>query len=143
MPFVRVWIHFVWSTKNHQPQLTKELRPLLFKHIKENARKKRIHLDSINGHLDHVHALVGLKADQSISRIAQLLKGESSHWVNDQKLTPIKFEWQDEYFAVSVSESAVEEVRRYILNQEEHHRKKTFGEEYREFLQKYGFRDEG
>ncbi|HXG37273.1 MAG TPA: transposase, partial [Bacteroidota bacterium] len=49
----------------------------------------------------------------------------------------------DEYFAVSVSESAVEEVRRYILNQEEHHSKKTFGEEYREFLQKYGFRDEG
>jgi REP element-mobilizing transposase RayT len=81
-----------------------------------------------------VHALVSLGADQAISKVAQLLKGESSHWVNQQKITPTPFEWQDEYCALSVSESGVEAVRRYIERQEEHHRKKTFGEEYEEFV---------
>ena len=69
----------------------------------------------------------------------QLIKGESSFWVNKQKLIKSKFEWQDEYFAISVSESQVKAVRKYILNQEEHHKKKTFKQEYDEFIQKYGF----
>jgi REP element-mobilizing transposase RayT len=68
-----------------------------------------------------------------------LIKGESSFWINKNKLTIEKFEWQDEYFAVSVSESMLDKVRDYIKNQEEHHRKKTFQEEYDEFISKYGF----
>jgi REP element-mobilizing transposase RayT len=68
-----------------------------------------------------------------------LLKGESSYWINKNKLIKTKFEWQDEYFAVSVSESAVKKVRDYIKNQEEHHRKKSFQEEYNEFMRVYGF----
>jgi REP element-mobilizing transposase RayT len=67
-----------------------------------------------------------------------LLKGESSHWINIHKLANLKFEWQDEYIAVSVSESNVETVRRYILNQEEHHRTKSFAEEYDELMKNYG-----
>jgi putative transposase len=70
-----------------------------------------------------------------------LIKGESSFWVNKEKLTREKFEWQDEYIALSVSESGVENVRKYIYNQEEHHRKKTFGEEYQEFLRIHGLSD--
>ena len=69
----------------------------------------------------------------------QLIKGESSFWINKMQLTKEKFEWQDEYFAVSVSESVVEKVRNYIRNQEEHHKKKTFQDEYEEFIRKYGF----
>jgi putative transposase len=68
-----------------------------------------------------------------------LLKGESSYWINKNKLIRQKFEWQDEYFAVSVSESAVNRVRENIKNQEEHHRKKSFQQEYDEFMRKYGF----
>ena len=68
-----------------------------------------------------------------------LLKGESSYWINKNKLIREKFEWQDEYFAVSVSESAVNKVRDYIKNQEEHHKKKSFQQEYNEFMRKYGF----
>jgi len=68
-----------------------------------------------------------------------LLKGESSYWINKQKLTPNKFEWQDEYFAVSVSESAVNYVRNYIKNQENHHKKKPFADEYQKFIDKYKF----
>jgi len=69
----------------------------------------------------------------------QLIKGESSFWINKQGLTKEKFEWQDEYFAVSVSESMIDKVREYIKNQEEHHSKKTFQQEYDEFINKYGF----
>ena len=68
-----------------------------------------------------------------------LLKGESSNWINKNEIFHNKFEWQDEYFAVSVSESALNRVRTYNKNQEEHHRKKTFQEEYNEFMHKYGF----
>ena len=70
----------------------------------------------------------------------QLIKGESSHWINQQKLTLEKFEWQDEYFAVSVSESMVDRVRNYIKNQEVHHAKKTFQEEYDLFFERYSFK---
>jgi len=68
-----------------------------------------------------------------------LLKGESSNWINKNEIFRKNFKWQDEYFAVSVSESAVNRVRDYIKNQEEHHRKRSFQEEYSEFMQKYGF----
>lgn len=139
MPYVRVWIHLIWSTKDRAPLLTKELRNQVINHIKENASKKDIYFDTINGVSDHVHALVSLKADQTISKVTQLLKGESSYWVNKENLARGKFEWQDEYIAVSVSESMVDKVREYIKNQEEHHRKKTFAEEYQDFMEKYGF----
>ena len=139
MPYVRVWVHLIWSTKDRTPLLTKELRHQVINHIKANASNKGIFLATINGVSDHVHALVSIKADQTIAKVTQLLKGESSHWVNAEKLVHGKFEWQDEYIAISVSESMVEKVRKYIKNQEEHHRKKTFTEEYREFIEKYGF----
>jgi putative transposase len=139
MPYVRVWIHLIWSTKDWAPLLTKELRHQVKNHIKENASSKGIFLDSINGVSDHVHALVSIKADQTIAKVTQLLKGESSHWVNTVKLSHGKFEWQDEYIAISVSESMVGKVREYINKQEEHHQKRTFAQEYRELMEKYGF----
>ena len=67
------------------------------------------------------------------------MKGESSYWINKNKILPGKFEWQDEYFAVSVSESAANSVRNYIKNQENHHKKKTFNNKYQEFMRKYKF----
>ncbi len=72
-----------------------------------------------------------------------ILKGESSHWINENKLCKTKFEWQDEYFAVSMNESQIDAVRKYIAQQEEHHRKKIFTEEYDEFIQKYHFQKFG
>ena len=86
---------------------------------------------------DHIHVLISLGAEQTISKVAMLLKGESSHWINKNDLMKMKFEWQDEYLAISISESNVETLRRYILKQEEHHRKKSFAEEYDEFIKKY------
>lgn len=88
---------------------------------------------------EHIHVLISLGASQSVSKVAQLIKGESSHWVNSEALLRGRFEWQDEYIAISVSESDVQKVRNYILNQEEHHRRKTFMEEYSDFMEKYPF----
>lgn len=140
MPFVKIYIHCVWSTKNRKPFLaTKELRLQVWNHIRENAKEKGIFIDFINGYSDHCHCLISLGTDQTIQKIMQLIKGESSFWINKQSLTIEKFEWQDEYFAVSVSESILDKVRNYIKNQEEHHHKKSFQEEYDEFISKYLF----
>jgi len=140
MPFVKVYIHFIWSTKNRVPFLdSRELRTMVWNHIRENAVKKDIFIDHINGYSDHCHCLISLGIDHTIQKIMQLIKGESSYWINKNKLTSKSFEWQDEYFAVSVSESMIDRVREYIRNQEAHHREKTFQEEYDEFIVKYGF----
>ena len=140
MPFVKVYIHFVWSTKNRKQVLnTPELRQKVWQHIRENAIKKDIYIDFVNGHAEHCHCLVSLGVDQTISKVMQLIKGEAAFWFNKQGLTTEKLEWQDEYFAVSVSESQLDAVRNYIKNQEEHHKHKTFQQEYDEFMVKYGF----
>ncbi len=141
MPYVKVYIHFVWSTKNRVPFLTtKEVRQQTWQHIRENAVKKNIYVDFINGYTDHCHCLISLGIDQTISKVMQLIKGESSFWINKQGLCGGDFGWQDEYFGVSVSESMLDKVREYIKNQEEHHMRKTFQEEYDEFISKHGFR---
>lgn len=139
MPHVRVWIHFVWTTKGRFPYLTDDIRQKVFGHIRENAHQKGIFLDHINGYVEHVHCLVSLGTDQTIGEIVKLLKGESSHWINQQKLTKAKFQWQHEYFAVGVSESVVDKVRAYIRGQEEHHRKQPFETEFDAMMKKFGF----
>jgi putative transposase len=140
MSYIRVWIHCVWGTKNRQSVLTDNFRYALYNHIRENAVKKNIYLDRVNGYTDHVHCLVSLGSAQTIEKIIQLIKGESSFWFNNKsRFKGARLEWQDEYFSVSVSESNINAVRAYIDKQEEHHKKKTFEEEYNEFMSKYGF----
>ena len=87
---------------------------------------------------DHTHALIDLPTDKSIEQVVQLLKGSSSHWVNEQKLAKGRFAWGRGYGAFSVSHSDVERVAAYIANQEEHHRKRTYEEEFDLFVKRYG-----
>jgi REP element-mobilizing transposase RayT len=141
MAYIKIWVHFVWTTKKRQPFLTKNIKSKVITHIKENALKKDIYIDSIDGGKEHLHTLISLGAKQSVSEVAQLIKGEVSFWINSEKMVKGKFEWQEKYFAVSVSESVLSKVRNYIRNQEEHHRVKPFSEEYDEFIRKYGFHD--
>ncbi len=141
MSWIRIWVHLVFSTKNREPFLsTPELRKIVFEHIKQNAQSKEIWLDMINGWKDHIHCLISLGREQSISKIAQLIKGESSNWINKNNLTKSKFIWQDDYWAVSVSESHLIHLRNYIKNQEEHHKKVTFNDEVEMFMKKYGWK---
>lgn len=139
MPYIKVWIHLVWSTKNRIPFLTHEIRPTIFQHIRENAKGKGIFLDFINGYLEHVHCLISLGSEQTISEIVKLIKGESSHWINQNRLTKTKFGWQNDYFCVGVSESVLQRTRDYIRNQEHHHSRRSFDEEFDLMLKKYGF----
>lgn len=138
MPVVKVYIHFIWSTKNREPFLESfELRKRVWYHIKENATRKGIFIDNINGYQEHCHCLISLGTDQSISRVMQLIKGESSFWINKQNLCKGKFEWQDDYYALSVSQSYLDRVRSYIKNQEEHHKEKSVQEEFDQLDKKY------
>lgn len=124
MSFVKIWIHAVWAVKNRKPVLNQDIRKSVFEHIHKNALEKEIFMDTVGGHHNHIHCLFRLKNSQSIDNIMQLIKGESSFWFNHSELSGLKLNWQKEYFAVSVSESNVAKVRNYILNQDEHHKRK-------------------
>jgi len=119
--------------------LPKLVREKVRQHIIDNCLKKDIFLKEINGYDEHLHCLISLGKEQSISKVSQLIKGESSFWINKNNICQGNFMWQDDYYAVSVSESQVSKVVRYIKNQEKHHTKKTFSDEVDEFIDKYGF----
>lgn len=139
MSYTTIWLHCVWSTKNRECIISNTFRPVLLKHIRQKASDKGILLNYINLHRDHVHALINLGRKQTIADVMQQLKGESSHWINKMNVMLVKFYWQDDYFAVSVSQSQVERVREYIKRQDEHHRKITLEEEVDQFLKRYNF----
>jgi len=130
----------VFSTKNRALFLdSQDLSREVFQHLKQNSEEKDIWLDCVNGHQDHAHCLLFLGKEQTISKVVQLIKGESSYWINKNKLTKDKFSWQDDYWVVGVSESDLESVRKYIHNQEEHHSKRLFNDEINEFMERYGW----
>ncbi len=136
MPYIKIWIHLIFSTKNREALITKENKSEIIEHIKINAKEKEIYIDFINGVKDHIHILLSLGSEQNIAKVVQLIKGESSFWINKNKISKTKFEWQDEYIALSVSGTIIDKVRDYIKNQEDHHRIKTFEEEYENFISK-------
>ena len=107
------------------------------------AETKGIYMKINFVNADHVHALIELPTGMSIEDVVQLLKGSSSHWVNQGSLVPGKFGWARGYGAFSVSQSALGEVAGYIARQEEHHRKKNFLDELRAFVERYGLRWHG
>ena len=123
--------------------LKREFRQSVINHIRDNARRKGIYIERLNGDADHLHCLFGLNADITIAKTLQMIKGESAYWINKEGIVRSKFEWADEYYAVSVSESVLEYVRAYIDNQEEHHKKKLFTEEVEEFLAQYNLKSQG
>jgi putative transposase len=139
MAYVKNWLHCVWGTKSRVPFLTDGIKKAILDHINENAKTKGIYIDIIDGHSQHLHCLISLHPDHSLSNVMRLIKGESSFWMNKNHVTNKKFSWAREYYAVSVSESHLTRVRNYIRNQEEHHRKKSWEEESDEYIKKYGF----
>ena len=139
MSYVKIILHCVWSTRNRQPLLSDcSQRKTLFAHICANAKEKGIWVSLVGGYVDHLHLILYLGKDQIPSKILQLIKGEASHWFNQQYAQ--RLEWQDDYFTVSIGESQLTAVSNYILNQEEHHRHKSFQEEYEEFMRVYKFK---
>jgi REP element-mobilizing transposase RayT len=97
----------------------------------------------VNGYFEHVHALFSMSSEISISKAIQLLKGESSYWINKNSLTKAQFGWQDEYFVKSVSPENLRDTCQYIDNQEEHHQRSSFQEEYDKLIQEFALIREG
>ncbi len=134
--------HFIFSTKNRVPWIRLEIEHRLWAYLGGIARKHKITALQNGGTVDHIHALVLAPATLSPSQIAQFLKGDSSRWIHEEFPELRRFAWQDGYGAFTVSKSQLPEVIRYIQNQQEHHRKKSFQEEYRDLLQIHGIQYE-
>ncbi len=135
--YYNIWLHIVWSTKDRFPFLSPEIRTKLFIHIHKIASEKGYHLSLINGIEDHIHCLFSLNPKYAISKMVNDVKGESSHWLNEQKFLKTKFNWQRGFSVFSVSESKVNQVRKYINNQVEHLRRISFIEEWDLLLKKH------
>ncbi len=134
----RIWSHLIFSTKDRHPFLSvSDVRNQLFAYMATIIRNHDCPTLQIGGAPDHIHALFLLSKNCAIAQIVYEVKRSSSKWIKTQGQIYEKFHWQSGYGAFSVSQSHVEQVRRYILKQEQHHRKITFQDEYREFLRRY------
>lgn len=133
----KIWIHAIWATKDRQPLIRFEIESKVYNHMQQQFSETGCMTRIINGMPDHVHCLFLLSPQKSISDVIKQIKGSTSHWINDTDLIPDKFSWQTGYAAYSVSESQVEKVFQYIKNQKEHHQKRSFEDEYQEFVKLY------
>ena len=136
--FSNLLYHIVYSTKDRIPLIDGDLREPLYEYIGGIIRGERGILLEIGGVPDHVHLLAKFKTDIAVSMMVQKIKGKSSGWVNERSSRTERFEWQAGYGIFSVSESLVDKVRRYIRNQEEHHKKVSFKDELISLLKKNG-----
>jgi len=137
--FISIHIHCVWSTKNRVPSLHSKLRERLWPYLGGIARENKMKALPIGGTADHVHILISLPATISVAKMVQLLKGNSSKWIHETFAEMCSFEWQEGYGAFSVGVSAIDATLSYIRNQAEHHRKRTFREEFMTMLREHGF----
>ena len=133
----QVYLQAVFAVKYRQAIIHKSWRPLLCQVIGNLIKESECKSFLVNGMEDHIHCLLGLKPKISIADLLQHVKAKSSKYINDHKLTPSKFVWQSGYGAFSYSQSDVRKVYHYIENQEAHHQKKTFREEYIELLKEF------
>ena len=129
--------HVVFSTKNRLPLIQTSFKRDLYSYIGGIIRNKKASLIEIGGMPDHVHLLMKLKTDMAVSDILRHIKRGSSKWINSHMENESKFAWQDGYGVFTVSESQTESVTHYIRNQAEHHCRKTFQEEYLDFLKRH------
>lgn len=135
--FTQIHIHAVFSVQNRECIIANSWKNELYKYISGIIQNQNHKLLAINGMPDHVHVLFGMRPTQSLSDLLQDIKGSSSKWINERKLVKGKFSWQEGYGAFSYSKSQLTYILQYINNQEEHHKKKTFLQEYIEFLDLY------
>lgn len=136
--YISCYVHYIFSTKQRQRVIAPEIQPRLWAYFGGIARENKMKAIAVGGTDDHIHVLLSLPATVPLAKAAQLIKGGSSFWVHETFSTHRDFAWQEGYGAFTVSVSQLDKTIRYISDQEEHHRKKTFQEEYLEFLKKHG-----
>jgi len=140
--FNKIWIHAIWSTKDRVPLIQTKIEKQIYEYMRNQFIEIGCPVRIINGMPDHVHCLFLLNPQKTIADVIKQVKGSTSHFINEQNLLNDKFSWQTGYAGYSVSESVLEKVFQYIKNQKEHHVKKTFEQEYNEFLKIYGLDNE-
>jgi REP element-mobilizing transposase RayT len=136
--YLSLYVHIVFSTKGRQELITPKLQDRLWPYLGGIARENQMKALSVGGTQDHVHILLSIPATLPVAKAVQLIKGGSSKWVHDTFVDLRRFAWQEGYGAFSVNVSLLEETIRYIERQAEHHQRKTFQEEYLEFLRRHG-----
>lgn len=135
--YTQIYIHCVFVVQNRECLISSTWKEELFKYISGIIKHNNHKPLAINGMPDHVHIFVGMKTHQSIADLMQDVKAYSSKWINERKFVGVKFNWQPGYGAFSYSHSQIDKVIKYILNQEKHHKKKTFKEEYYKLLESF------
>lgn len=136
--YSKCYYHIVFSTKDRNPSISKKWRDQLWKYFAGVAANTSMNSICINGTHNHVHILVIIPTSMTVAKAVQLLKSNSSRWINESHPVPGLFRWQGGYSAFTVGQSQVDDTIKYISNQEEHHRSVSFDEEYHAFLDKHG-----
>lgn len=129
--------HLIFSTKNREPWIHQDIEQKIWEYIGGIARKNNMSALCVGGVEDHIHILARIPPVLSVSKALQLLKGASSHWIHETFPELRGLGWQDGYGAFTVSQSALRDTKRYIQNQREHHKSRSFKDEYLAFLKKY------
>jgi putative transposase len=135
--FSQIYIHVIFSVKGRENLIGNQWKEDLYKYITGIIRNKNQKLIVINGMPDHLHLLIGLRPEKSLSDLVRDIKNNSTNFINEKKFVKFKFSWQEGFGAFSYSDSQLDLIVNYIRNQEAHHKKKTFKEEYIEILEKF------
>ena len=135
--YTQLYIHFVFAVKYRASLIDETWGERLRRYITSIVQKQEHKVIAINNMPDHLHLFIGLNPNQAISDLIRIVKSDSSEWINKERLTRSKFQWQQGYGAFSHSRSQVDKVVHYIATQQEHHRKKTFLDEYQQILKDF------
>ena len=135
--YTQIYLQLVFAVQDRGSLIQSDWKDELYKYITGIVQNNKHKLIAINGMPNHLHVFVGYKPHQLIPDLLQDIKGSSSGWINSRNLVKGKFRWQEGYGAFSYSHSHIDNVVKYIMNQEKHHKKRTFGEEYIELLKKF------
>jgi len=135
--YTQINIHSIFSVKGRENIITQNFREDLFKYISGILNQNKQFSLAVNGYKDHVHLFFELHPTKALSDIIRIVKTNSSKWINENRFVNGKFAWQEGYGAFSYSRSQRDNVIKYIINQEKHHRKRTFRQEYLDLLEKF------
>jgi putative transposase len=135
--YTQLYIHVVFAVKGRESLIQPEWEEQLYKYITGIVQNKQQKMLAVNGMPDHIHFFIGMKPSCSLSDLVREIKKSSNEFINEKKFTNYKFSWQEGFGAFSYSHSQLTDVIQYIMNQKAHHKKKTFKEEYLDFLNKF------
>ena len=141
--YTQINIHLVFAVLGRENIIKSDFSSRLFEYLSGILKNHNNYPLAINGHGDHIHLFFELNPNNSLSDITRILKSNSSKWINENRFLPGKFNWQEGYGGFSYSKSQRDIVIKYVLNQEEHHKKKSFKEEYLDLLQKFEIKFDG